>query len=198
MNNSILSQVTQQLGGDTVTQLSRQLGIDERSAQGAINAALPLLVGALGRNTSTAEGAQSLFNALARDHDGSVLDNVAGYMLGGGNQQAGNGILGHVLGNKRPGVEQSIAQMTGLDAGTVGQMMTMVAPLLMGALGKVQHQQGLGVDDLAQLLGGARQEADSQMGGLAQLLDMNNDGSVVDDVLTLGSQLLGGLFGRKN
>jgi hypothetical protein len=155
------------------------------------------LIGALGRNTSTEEGAQSLFNALSRDHNGSVLDDVAGYVLGGGNQQAGNGILGHVLGNKRPGVEQSIAQLTGLDAGAVGQMMTMVAPLLMGALGKVQHEQGLGVDDLAQLLGGARQEADSQMGGLAQLLDMNNDGSVVDDVLKLGSQLLGGLFGRK-
>jgi len=36
------------------------------------------------------------------------------------------------------------------------------------------------------------------LGGLAtQLLDQNNDGSVVDDVLNMGSKLLGGLFGRK-
>ena len=71
-------------------------------------------------------------------------------------------------------------------------------PLVMGAVGQTQQQQGLNAGGLANLLGGEQQQADSMLGGLAtQLLDQNNDGSIVDDVMKMGSNLLGGLFGRK-
>lgn len=195
---SLLGTLTQQLSGQTVDQLSTQLGTDPASTQKAVGAALPLLLGALGRNTAQPEGAAALVHALERDHDGSVLNDVPGFLAAGGNPQAGQGILRHVLGEKQGLVEQTLSQSTGLSASSTSQLLTMLAPLVLGAIGQTQRTQGLNAGGLATLLGGERQQADSMLGGLAtQLLDQNNDGSVVDDVLNMGSKLLGGLFGRK-
>ena len=74
-------------------------------------AALPLLMGALGRNASQPQGAQSLLGALQRDHLGSNdLSGLLGAVLGGSRQGQpsrqtdGAGILGHILatGSPRP------------------------------------------------------------------------------------------------
>jgi hypothetical protein len=196
--DSLLGTLTRQLDGDVVQQLSSQLGADPVSTQKAVSAALPLLLGALGRNAAQPEGAAALTNALQRDHDGSVLNDVTGFLAAGGNTQAGNGILRHVLGEKQGIIEQTLSQNTGLTASSTGQLLAMLAPLVMGAVGQTQQQQGLNAGGLANLLGGEQQQADSMLGGLAtQLLDQNNDGSIVDDVMQMGSNLLGGLFGRK-
>jgi uncharacterized membrane protein YeaQ/YmgE (transglycosylase-associated protein family) len=74
---------------------------------------------------------------------------------------------------------------TGLGEGGAANLLQMLAPVVMGALGQ-QQQQG-GAAGLISSLMGAGQAAQQQnpqgMGILSQLLDRNNDGSVVDDVL---------------
>jgi hypothetical protein len=65
--------VKQQLDPATVNQMATQLGVSDAKVQQAIGIGLPLLLSALAKNSSSDEGAQSLSNALARDHDGSVL-----------------------------------------------------------------------------------------------------------------------------
>ncbi|MEZ4656435.1 MAG: DUF937 domain-containing protein [Caldilineaceae bacterium] len=195
--SSLLDLLSQQLDANTVNQLSRQLGADSAATQTAINAALPMLLGALGRNASSADGAQALNNALARDHDGSILNDVLGAMSSGNTADMGAKILGHVLGGKQTSVQRGVSQVSGLDVDTTGQLLAMLAPVVMGALGQTKRQSGLDAGDLSDLLGGVQKQADSQLGGLAQLLDLDGDGSMVDDVLNIGSQLLGGLFGGK-
>ena len=80
----------------------------------------------------------------------------------------------------------------------MGKILAMVAPLVMGALGRTQRQQGLDASGLAAMLGrereAVRQTSPDQVGLLTQLLDADDDGSVIDDVAKLGSGLLGGLF----
>jgi hypothetical protein len=181
----------QALGGDTIGRMSQALGADERTTGNAVQAALPMLLGALAHNSSTPTGASSLLGALDRDHDGSVLDDVAGF-LGGGSSGSGQGILGHVFGNKLGAVQNGLGQASGLDAGSAGNLLTMLAPIVMGALGRTNRQGGLDVSSLGGLLGGASQQlagADSSMlGGLSQLLDSNQDGSSLDDVVQLAAK----------
>ena len=69
---SLLDGLMQQLGGDTMRQLSQQLGADESTTTPAVGAALPVLVGALAKNASSTDGAAALAGALDKDHDGSV------------------------------------------------------------------------------------------------------------------------------
>jgi hypothetical protein len=91
---NLTDELFSQLQGAPLQQISRQLGVQPEQANEAVGAALPLLLGALGRNASQPQGAQSLFGALDRDHGGMDLGSVLGAVLGGG-----LGGLGGLLGN---------------------------------------------------------------------------------------------------
>src|SRR5512132_3144607 len=101
--NVISQMITQQLSGAASQQIAARLGVSESTANSAIQIAVPLILAALARNASQPEGAQELHQAVANDHDGSILDNLMGYL---GNPQQANGavILGHVLGDQRGSV----------------------------------------------------------------------------------------------
>lgn len=194
----ILSQVA---GGDTTRTISRQIGADEDTTRKAISAALPTLVTALSRNAAASSGAGNLASALDRDHDGSILDDVAGFLQGGGASSLGDGILGHILGNRRGSVESGIGKASGLNQGQVGQLLALLAPLVMGALGRQKRQEGLGAGDLSTWLQGQSaqigKQAPGALGAVTSLLDRDGDGQVGDELMELGGSLLGGLFGKR-
>lgn len=189
--SSLLEALQGTMGPGTVSSLSRQLGTDSNATGNALGAVLPLMLEALTRNASSPEGAASLHGALARDHDGSVLDDLQGY-VDRPNLAAGDGILGHVFGNRRSAVEQGIGLSSGLDAGDVAKLMATVAPLVMAYLGRRQRESGLDSAGLGRALGEERDRAvaaEPVLGGLASILDADDDGSVVDDLMRLGGKL---------
>lgn len=193
--NALTEMLLTQLGGSAISQIGRKIGADPSTTNKALAIAVPLLISALARNSSTPAGAEALNQAVARDHDGSILDDLGGFF---GNTEAANGagILGHVLGARRSDAENGLAQNTGLDPTAAGQLLETLAPLVMGALGKTQQQQGLDASGLSAYLGNQQQQAQASapdvMGMLGNLLDSNKDGSVMDDV----SRIAGKLFGR--
>jgi hypothetical protein len=183
--------LTQQLLGGGLSQISQQIGADKDTTGQALSAAVPLLLSALANNASQPQGAQALHTALAQDHDGTIFNNMDGFLS---HPQAANGagILSHVLGERRDTVQNGLAQGTGLDAGSIGQLLEIAAPLVMGALGQQQQQQGLDANDLSALLGQQQQAAQAAnpdlMGTIGNLLDMNHDGSALDDILRLAGK----------
>lgn len=185
----------QQLGGGGVSNISQQIGADEKTTQSALSTALPLLVSALANNASKPAGAESLHQAIVKDHDGSILNDVNSF-LGNPAVANGAGILNHVLGGQQPAVKQGLAQSTGLDSAQIGQLLQIAAPLVMGALGRQQQQQNLDPNGLSAFLGGQQQSAQQAnpdlMSTLNSLLDMDKDGSAVDDVMGLVGKLFGG------
>jgi hypothetical protein len=194
--NTVIDQVMGQLSAQGLGQISERIGADEDTTGTALATAMPLLLSALAQNASKPEGATSLHQALAKDHDGSVLQNLGGY-LGSPDLEDGAGILRHVLGAKEPVVEERLAKGTGLNTGQAAQLLQIAAPLLLGALGQQQSQQGLGASGLASLLGGQQQELQQakpdMMSVLNSLLDADKDGSAVDEVMGF----VGKLFGKK-
>jgi hypothetical protein len=197
---SLLDMLTEQLAGERTAQIGRRLGTDEGAASKAIGAALPLLMGALARNASRGAGANSLAGALDRDHDGSVLEDL-GAFLNSPDTRSGDGILRHTFGERRLAVEQELGRRTGLDAGSIAQLLPILAPIVMGALGKAKRQDNLDTGDLVSMLSGERQRADSMSSGtsdmLTMLLDSDRDGSVADDVAQAGVGFLGKLLRRR-
>ena len=191
----LIDLLAQQLSGDQLTKVSKQIGADEGATSRAASAAIPLLVSALARNSAQPKGAQSLFDALERDHDGSILDDLPG-LLGDPQAANGAGILKHVLGDRRGPVENGLAQSTGMDSGSAGQLLQILAPVVMGALGQTKREQGLDANGLAALLGSQQQSAQSAspdvIGLLGDLLDADHDGSALDDIAGIAGSLLGG------
>jgi hypothetical protein len=195
--DSIIQLLISQLGGGAVGQISNQLGIDEDKAQQAIGMALPMIIGALNRNTSSSGGAEALVGALQRDHDGSILDDLAQAVTKEDTIKDGAAILGHVLGDRRGGVENSVSRATGLDQDQVAQIFALLAPIVLGALGQMQRKNDLDAQGVSSLLQEERSTVEKTASGLTQLLDMDGDGDVSEEIVSLGSNLLGGLFGGK-
>jgi hypothetical protein len=196
--SSVLDIVMQQIQGGGIQQMSQSLGLGEEEVTDVVSGAVPALMGSLIRNTNSSDGAASLLGALDRDHDGSILDDVAGFLGQSDSVDAGAGILRHALGAKQATVETALSRSSGIDAASAGKILAMVAPIVMGALGKAKRQQGLDVDGLSSLLGHeeevARQRSPQAVDMVARVLDSDGDGDVMDDVAKLGTSLLGSLF----
>lgn len=188
--NALTQVITQQLAGGASRQIAQRLGINESTANTAVQVAVPLLLAALARNSTQPQGAENLHQAINKDHDGSILDNLMGYVS---NPQTANGagILSHVFGGQKPAIENNLAQATGMDQAKAGSLLETIAPVVMGALGKTQQQEGLDPSGLSNLLQNQQQEAQSNapgaMGMLTSMLDQNKDGSAMDDLQRMAS-----------
>ena len=197
-SSDLLGSLMGQLGGGGIEQISRSVGLSGGDVTNVLAGALPAIMAGLTRNSSSSAGAAGLLGALDRDHDGSVLDDVMGFLGGGGDLAGGAGILGHVLGGRQTNVEQAVSKSSGVDIASVGKILAMVAPLIMGALGKAKRQQNLDASGLAAALGqqeqAARKASPSAVDMFSRMLDSDGDGDPMDDIVKMGSGLLGSLF----
>ncbi len=196
-----MDMITQQLGSSMVDQMASKLGGNSDGIKRASAMAVPMLIEALKRNAGSTKGAEALAGALDKNHsDGGILGNLGG-LLGGSSMQNGGKILGHVFGGKQDNLAQQLGKATGLGGKGAGDLMSMLAPMVMGALGKAKQQSGSGVSGLQDLL---RQEQNTiqrrqpkQMGMIQGMLDSDGDGDVdMSDILKKGSGLLSGFFKR--
>lgn len=199
---TLMEQLAASLDADTLSRLGQQAGIDKNDITGAVEAALPAILGGLTKNVGQAGGAEQLSRALQKNHDGSILDNLGAVL---GNQDLlnqGTKILGHVFGQKQSNVARGLGQAANTSGDSMGQLMAMLAPVVMGMLGKQQQQNALSDSSLADMLGQEKQKYASEqpqaMDFLGSLLDADGDGDVdMSDLLSKGPGLLGSLFGRK-
>lgn len=193
---SLTDTLLQQLSGSNAEKIGATVGADPDTTRKALGAAVPLLMAALSRNAAQPEGAASLHDAIERDHDGSVVDNLPGY-LDNPDIDDGNGILKHALGGKREQAALGISEQTGLDLGSASKLLALAAPLVIGMLAKAQREGKLDPGKLSEMLGQERatqqQEKPDLMSSITGMLDMNDDGSVMDDL----GKLAGGLFGGR-
>ena len=183
-----------------VNEMAQGLGVGSQDARSGMEALLPALTRGIQRNTHSAGGLESLAGAIQRGNHQRYLERPD--LLGQRETiQDGNDILGHILGSK--GVSRNVAahasQETGLPSDLLKKMLPMLAAAVMGGLGQ-QSQAGAGGggagDLLGQMLGAATGAGRQPSGGsagtamLEQLLDSNQDGNVLDDVLSMAKKLL--------
>lgn len=195
-DDAILDTLKQHLTPATIQQMSASIGADPATTSKAVSMALPALLGGLTRNASKPQGAQDLDRAL-NDHNGSILDNLGGLLGGAASGGIGGAILGHIFGSRRGPVEQGVGKATGLDAQQVAKLLMMLAPIVMGVLGRMKQQKGIDASRLPDVLQQSTRKMEQQVpgaGSLTSILDSNNDGQIADDIARMGSSVLGGLF----
>ncbi|HKK89527.1 MAG TPA: DUF937 domain-containing protein [Saprospiraceae bacterium] len=186
-----------------VQQLSQQAGIDDpQKTQMATTAIFDTLLGALSQNAKSEQGAQGIYQALKKDHDGSILNDPMGFLMGLNQPDNmrmlnGSGILGHLLGSNMGNVAGMISKATGLDQRTVQRLMPMIAPLVMGAAGKMMREKGSieqaepqQVRNMLDQTVEKEKKGNPMMDLAAKFLDQDNDGSVVDDLFGMASKFL--------
>ena len=192
-----------------VSQLGSQLGLgNDQKTNTAIDGILGTLLNGIMQNASTPEGQQSLENALEKDHNGSIFDDLTGFLTGT-NKPAnpktsnGAGILKHILGDQEENTVESISKASGIDTQKILTMMMTLAPIVLGMLGKSKAQATPqpGGGSLFDIIKGATQTVNKQSSTqniLNSILDKDGDGSIVDDIASMASKsIFGSLFGKK-
>lgn len=142
MSINLLDLVKGQLGDNLIGQAAKLAGVDSGSANSALGAILPTILGGAVSAGSTQSGAGKLLSMLTDGgHDGSMLGNL-GSLLGGGAasnglMDTGKSILGTLFqGNMMNGVLDILGNVTGLKRGASSSLMSMIAPIVMNVIGK--------------------------------------------------------------
>ncbi|WP_235297095.1 DUF937 domain-containing protein [Portibacter marinus] len=200
--DNLFNIIQKQMTPEVISALSKQIRADEDTTAAAAQGAVSAIVGALSKNTKNESQASSLLGALDRDHDGSILNDVLGLVVGrsqptNSRTVNGLGILDHLLGNNTNGIVAALSKGSGLDFLKSATLLKMLAPIVMGSLGKARSQNEVNQNNIFDFLNRSVQEAKPQREELSifqQVLDADGDGSVMDDVAGMGMKMLGGFL----
>ena len=199
-----LSSSLQSLLEGQVDRIGAQIGADPNQTRSAINAALPTLLAAL--DDDRQRDGSGLRQALETDHDGSILDDLAGYLDGTAGLSPrttnGAGILRHSLGDRQQDIVQALGAKSGLNAGSIGSLLALLAPIIMGMLGRKGRSGGSGggfsFDDIGDLLNREKSDARSSNPDIGDILDKFSKGGKSGGSGGVGDVLDSFLGGDKN
>lgn len=198
---SLIDLIAGNTGNQVAEQAENKFGIQKNQVIALLAVAAPLVISYLRKKSQEdPTEADALNSALDKDHDGSILDNPTQIET---RQQEGGSILDHIFGGKKSQVENSLSQNTGISMDKIGPVLAMLAPLIMGYIGREKQNSnvssggGLG-DLLGGILGGAQNQAQAQPANplndiLGQVLgggqQQQSSGNPLNDIL---GQVLGG------
>jgi hypothetical protein len=185
--NTILSHVDEQ----SLQSIGQHANTSPTQAKHALSSAIPILMNAMAKNSRNPEGAASLQQAIQKDHNGSILDNL-GSFFSNPDTANGPGILKHVLGPKQQDAAEYISKDSGVSESSAHKILEFAAPLVMGFLGRNSRGGGMGIGNLLNsFLNNQRQEDPQKQSFLQKLFDMDHDGDILDDLKEKGSSILG-------
>jgi OOP family OmpA-OmpF porin len=181
MAQNILGLLQNQLNDNLLTKISGLLGENKSGVTSAVGSALPSILLGLMQKGSEPNGAASLIKMIQEGkHDGGILDNL-GSVLGGGSAttdfvSSGKNLFGSLFGGKAGGITDIIASVSGISKNAIASLLGILAPIVMGFLGKTLKAQGsLNPAGLTSLLLGQKDYIKSALpSGLTQLMGVTN------------------------
>ena len=186
-------------------EIGQRIGADGAQTRSAISAAVPALLAALSADADRGGG---LKQAIQRDHDGSIIDQLPAYLDGTAQLSPrttnGAGILEHTLGDRQSQMQRALSAKSGLDLGSIAKLLPLLAPIIMGMLGKRGGASGgsgtsggFGLDDIGDLLSREKTDARSKNPDIGDILDsFTGKGSSKSTSGGLGD-MLDGVLGKK-
>jgi hypothetical protein len=178
---SLIDLLTGNTGSQVAEKAEQKFGINRNQVIALLALAAPLIISYLRKKSQDFSEAESLNNALDKDHDGSILDDVSQADV---RQDEGGSILNHVFGGDKQNVENKLSQNTGISIDKIGPILSMLAPIIMGYIGREKQQNNVGAGDLGDLLGGILGGAQNQ----AQQQQSNPLNDILGSVLGKSSQ----------
>ncbi|MBW8361981.1 MAG: DUF937 domain-containing protein [Kaistella sp.] len=197
---NLIDLLTGSAGNQVAEKAGNKFGISKNQIIALLAVAAPLVISYLRKKSQeNPNEADALNNALEKDHDGSILNDPSQAET---RQQEGGSILDHIFGGQKEQVENQLSQNTGISMDKIGPILAMLAPLIMGFIGKEKQSNGVNSGGgLGDLLGGILGGAQNQ----AQAEPSNPINDILGQVLGGGSQqssgnplndILGGVLGR--
>ncbi|MEM4246131.1 MAG: DUF937 domain-containing protein [Candidatus Bathyarchaeia archaeon] len=172
--DSFIEEFMSAYGPEVSKQLSSALGVDKDVVSQMIPMVAPLILGGLKRQMKQYGGEARVNHILSKYGSASSLDNLGEEISSRAKYQQPDPRLGGLLGE--PGVQAAgaMSQKFNVDPKTVMMIISILAPIMLGALARKRDRGGAG----------------SQ--GIADLIDRDGNDTILDNVLGM---FLGGMAG---
>jgi len=178
--SSFFEQLLGSVAPEVSQQLSSQLGIDRNTANQILPQVAPLILGGLKRQMEQCGGAPRLDHILNKYGNDGVLDDIGGLFQDVAEKPSADPRLGGLLGDSGVQAANMLAQNFSLDMNTAKKIIPMLAPIILGMLTRTRDTGGAG------------------SGGIADLIDQNGDGNILDDVAGFLTRGMGGMQGSSS
>jgi hypothetical protein len=162
------------LGPDVAQNLSSTLGIDANTAGQILPQVVPMILGGLKRQMEQRGGAPRVDHILNKYGSASVLNDIGGLFGMHAENRNPDPRLGGLLGESGVQAADMLSQNFNLDKNTAMKIIPMLAPIILGFLTQRRDAGGMGSR------------------GIADLIDQDGDGNILDDVAGFFMRGLGG------
>jgi OmpA-OmpF porin, OOP family len=181
MQVNLLDTIKRQIGSEIIQKAADFMDEESGVTKKALEIALPSLLGGMMNQVKEPNSATSLLSKITEGgHDGSIFETF-GNLLGGGSAtqgllDSGESIVNGLFGNKTSSIVDWIAAFTGIKTGSASGLMNLVAPLVMGAIGKNVVGENMGLSGLTSLLNSQSSIVQNALpAGLASVLGLKMD-----------------------
>lgn len=194
MQNLLLDTIGGLIKGNTLTALTNLIGADsENATKKGIVAGASALMSSLAQTSATPVGVAGLQQLMSKI-DPKIVDDVETYLQ---NPFAVNGseMLQDFLAGDLPVVAKKITKASGLASDTVGRLLPILAPLVIGTAQKAIQSQGIEAKDLPKFFAdqaGFMRTLTPGLMGFLERIDANDDNSIIDDLARLTERIFGG------
>lgn len=191
MATNLVSYAMQFLTPDMVGRIASALGLNRSDAQAGLGAGVPGLLAAFSGLADKPGGAQSLVNTIKQQS--GVLDNFAG-MMGGNNQSSfierGSSLLTSLLGSHdQAALTGAVSRFAGLGQNKASSLLGLLAPVVMGLIGRQIGTRGVDVGSLTGLLASQKEQiAQALPAGMGELLDRTGLSTGLDSLRAAGAE----------
>jgi len=169
---------------DLMQKVSALIGESPANTQKAVDGAIPsVLAGLLNFASSNPEGPARLISLLTQGNYTNLLGNLSGLLSGGSSTQdllkTGKDLLGIIFGGRLGALTDLVANSSGIKSTSASSLLSLIAPLLLGLIGRETASQGLNASSLVSLLLGQKDLiARAAPAGLAGVLGLANLGNL--------------------
>jgi OmpA-OmpF porin, OOP family len=166
---NLLDMAKSYFSNELISKASSHLGESEGGISKVISAAIPSLIGTIADKASSShEGANSVLSMASEQNDSGILGSLGGF-LGGDNSNnllsKSSGIISSLFGNGGQSnmLTTLISSFAGVKGSTVGTILSMAAPAILGLVGKHAKDHNMSASSMTSMLGEQKKSAMSML-----------------------------------
>ena len=163
--------------------IAKQVGIDVGDAGSIIDKLAPILMGGAKSNLNSEKDSGGLLKHIEQNNYADIFDKPEAHVNDGNFKNMGNDILAELTGSKENSreVARHVEAETGMSSSIIKSILPMLAPMIIGALTK----------KAAPSMGGhSSNESSGMTDMLSGLIDKDNDGSTIDDIMGMAAKFI--------
>jgi hypothetical protein len=188
MSVNLVNLIKGQLGDSVLEQLGGLLGESADNTRNAVNAGVPTILGSIADKVANDPGAadrlsselDGLDSGSAVDFGGLLADSNRGSLA-----EKGSEMLQGLFGDKLGGITDLISQFSGLGGKSASSLLSMIIPIVLGAINKQKRIHGLDNAGALRLLGDQKDYISQAMpSGMSDLLNSSGLMSGLSDMVS--------------